>query len=286
MTISTYSDLTAAIDSWLGHSLFDSQASTFVQLFEATASRRLLARQQETTTILVPSNPAQLTVSNAVASPSTNSINGGNLIRLTISSTSLLATGTEINVFDVNGTTEANGSWIPTVINGTTVDLQSSTFTNTYLNGGIVETIPGIAALPSDYLAWRRVTWTGNPRIVLAYLAPDYFEAVYPTQPTDTPRFFKIEGSNLQVVPLNSTPLEFDYFAKIPSLQTNTTNWLFTAYPDLYLFGSMVEAEAFGINDERMPMWKARRDEVFEEITRLDNRTRGPSAIRVFGPTP
>jgi hypothetical protein len=186
MSLSTYSDLTAAIDAWLGHNLFDSQASTFVELFESTANRRLLTRQMEATTILVPSNPAHIAVSNAAASPVANG-QGGNLIRLAVASTSLLTSGTEIEVAGVNGTSEANGSWIVTVIDGTHIDLQNSAYANSYVGGGTVETLPGTCSLPSDYLAWRRVTWTGQTRLELAYVVPDYFEAVYPTQPADTP---------------------------------------------------------------------------------------------------
>jgi hypothetical protein len=32
----------------------------------------------------------------------------------------------------------------------------------------------GVVALPSDYLAWRRLTWTGNPRQELAYVEPSW----------------------------------------------------------------------------------------------------------------
>jgi hypothetical protein len=42
----------------------------------------------------------------------------------------------------------------------------------------------------------------------------------------------------------------------------------------------------FGVNDERAPVWKARRDEIFDEIEKLNNKTRGPSAMRVMGVTP
>jgi hypothetical protein len=87
-------------------------------------------------------------------------------------------------------------------------------------------------------------------------------------------------------MPLNSTALELDYYQTIPALASASSNWLITAHPDLYLFGAMCEAEMFGVNDERAPTWKARRDEIFEEIIRLNNQTRAPSAIRVFGPTP
>jgi hypothetical protein len=144
----------------------------------------------------------------------------------------------------------------------------------------------GIATLPSDYLAWRRLTWTGQTRTELSYVHPSYFQAAYPSRPTDVPRIFTIEGATLKIMPVDATALEFDYYARIPALVTNSTNWLMTVHPDVYLFGSMAEAEMFGVNDERMPTWKARRDEIFEEIVRLDTKTRGPSYVRVFGATP
>jgi hypothetical protein len=233
----------------------------------------------ETTTILVPSTPAALTVSTAAN-------NGSGLIRLTISSTSTLATGNEVNVANLGGTTEANGSWIITVIDGSNIDLQGSTFTNAYGNGGTVTAQSGFTTLPNVYLAWRRVTWTGSTRSELGYVHSSYLQAAYPSQPADVPRIFTIEGSTLKVMPLSGTPLEFDYYQAIPSLVSASTNWLMTSHPDLYLFGSMCEAEAFGVNDERMPIWKARRDEIFEEIITRDRQTRGPSYVRVFGVTP
>jgi recombination endonuclease VII len=145
----------------------------------------------------------------------------------------------------------------------------------------------GAAALPADYLAWRRVTWTGSPRVELEYAHPSYLQAAYPTSPADVPRFFTIEGSALKVRPIDNAPLEFDYFQRIAALSDAApTNWLLTAHPDLYLFGALVEAEMFGVNDERAPKWKARRDEIFDEIEKLSNRTRGAGAARLMGPTP
>ena len=151
----------------------------------------------------------------------------------------------------------------------------------------------GSVALPSDYLAWRRVTWSPT-RVELEYVHPSYLQAAYPTSPADVPRIFTVEGSTLKVRPLDTTPLEFDYFQKIPALASvapadgTQTNWLLTAHPDLYLFGSLVEAEMFGVNDERAPMWKARRDEIFDELDKLNHKTRGgaPGAVRVMGVTP
>jgi hypothetical protein len=145
----------------------------------------------------------------------------------------------------------------------------------------------GAATLPADYLMWRRVTWTGSPRVELQYVHPSYLQAAYPSSPSDVPRIFTIEGATMKVRPLDATTLELDYFQKIPALSdSTTTNWLLAAHPDLYLFGALVEAEVFGVNDERAPLWKARRDEIFDEIEKLSNKSRGAGAMRVMGVTP
>src|SRR5438309_250509 len=55
----------------------------------------------------------------------------------------------------------------------------------------------GIVALPSDYLMWRRLTWTGSPRQELAYVEPSWLQAAYPDRPAAVPRAFTIEGSSI-----------------------------------------------------------------------------------------
>lgn len=64
--------------------------------------------------------------------------NGSGLIRLTVADTTGMATGETWTVAGVTGTTEANGNWVITVIDGTHVDLQGSTFANAYVSGGSV----------------------------------------------------------------------------------------------------------------------------------------------------
>lgn len=75
--------------------------------------------------------------------PTTTSVsaaanNGSGLIRLTVTSTTQMATGNTIVVYGVTGTTEANGRWVATIVDGTHIDLQTSTFTNTWVSGGTV----------------------------------------------------------------------------------------------------------------------------------------------------
>jgi hypothetical protein len=145
----------------------------------------------------------------------------------------------------------------------------------------------GAASLPTDYLAWRRLTWTGSPRVELEYVHPSYLQAAWPTSETGTPRAFTIEGASLTIRPIDGTALELAYFQKIPALSdAATTNWLLTAHSDIYLFGSLVEAEMLGVNDERAALWKARRDEIFKEIEKLSDKTPGAGAVRVMAATP
>jgi hypothetical protein len=201
MTIATYSDLQAAVGSWIARGDLAANIPDFIALFESAANRRLRLRQQESTATLTPSS--------------------------------------------------------------------------------------GVAALPADYLAWRRVTWTGQFPRELEYVHPSYLHALYPTLPAGVPRLFTIEGGNLAVAPTSDTVLTFDYFQRIPPLSaTNASNWLLSVAPDLYLFGALAEAHGFVKDAESLALWKARRDELLDEIDRLDVKTRGQSGIRVMGPTP
>lgn len=147
----------------------------------------------------------------------------------------------------------------------------------------------GTISLPSDYLTWRRVTWTGNPRRELEYAEPSWVQTMFPDGPADVPSVFTIEGNNLEIMPTDSTNtnVELLYWAKVPALTaTNQTNWLMTAYPDLYLWGALTEAQAYAVNTDSAVMWKTRRDEVFDEIDKLDKKSRGPANVRTQGPTP
>jgi hypothetical protein len=145
----------------------------------------------------------------------------------------------------------------------------------------------GTAALPADYLAWRRLTWTGASPRELDYAHPSYLRALFATGAPGDPRLFTIEGATLTVRPSSDTPLAFDYFQKVPALSgTATTNWLLAGAPDVYLFGALAEAHGFVKDVDSLMLWAGRRDAIFDELERLDAKTRGPAAIRVTGATP
>lgn len=147
-------------------------------------------------------------------------------------------------------------------------------------------TTNGEVDLPADYLGWRNVVWAGSENVVLQYEPPAYLDLTFPTAPAGTPRHFTIIGGTLKILPYDdSSDITFDYFAKNTALDT-TLNSLFNNHPDVYLFGSLVEAYTFVKDYDQAQIWKARRDEVFDEISKLNFRENGSMQIRVMGPTP
>jgi hypothetical protein len=147
----------------------------------------------------------------------------------------------------------------------------------------------GAVSLPADFLSYVRVTDIATARNTdLDYLNPSEFQREWPTIPSGQPRSFTIEASTLTIAPTSSTNLQFVYYQKVPAL-SGTANWLYASHPDLYLWGTLTEGEAFNRNPD-FPngpvIWKGRRDEVFGEIDMLDRKNRSPSNMRVAGNSP
>lgn len=145
--------------------------------------------------------------------------------------------------------------------------------------------VSGTATLPTDFFGMIRATWTGDPRNELSYAYPSYLEALFPTTPSGTPSFYTIEGTSLKVRPSNDTAVEIVYNQRTAAVESSL-NWLYTNHFDAYLFGSLAEANAFDKDVDTAGLWKARRDDVFDEILKADFNERSGMAIRTYGQTP
>lgn len=145
----------------------------------------------------------------------------------------------------------------------------------------------GSGSLPTDYLEYKRVTWSGTPTRDLDYVSPSFLSAFNAAAASGDPTYFTIEGSTIKVALLSNTSLDFLYSQKVPALSvSNTTNWLLTAHPDAYLFGSLTMSATATGDAENGRAWNALTQGILGELWGLDFAQRGALVQRTLGPTP
>ncbi|RLD77585.1 MAG: hypothetical protein DRJ15_13260 [Bacteroidetes bacterium] len=88
--------------------------------------------------------------------------------------------------------------------------------------------------------------------------------------------YYTIVANQLQIYPVNpNSVLEIVYYQAIAPLTSDTpSNWVATAFPDIYIFGGMVEISAFIKDAEAAMLWDKRFVEVIREIIDDDKDTR------------
>ncbi|MES2781392.1 MAG: hypothetical protein V4657_01220 [Pseudomonadota bacterium] len=82
------------------------------------------------------------------------------------------------------------------------------------------------------------------------------------------PTVFAIIGNEIALAPSNTTgTITMIYKQNIPALTVgNTTNWLLEKAPEVYLYGTLLHASAFGWDDNRVPLWQAAYADAVETL--------------------
>lgn len=140
-------------------------------------------------------------------------------------------------------------------------------------------------SLPSDFRQAREVYIDDDQLYVLEPMSPANLRTFFADGTSGRPQAYALVG---QSIVLADTPdaayeLVIGYFREVPALtSSNTTNWLLTAHPDLYLWGSLTAAEAYLKDDDRVLLWKAAWDEALAEVMQESNSSRfaGPLTLR------
>jgi hypothetical protein len=117
-------------------------------------------------------------------------------------------------------------------------------------------------AFPSDFLQAKEFQLNTNPITYLQYVTQNQGDYGSATQfvSAGKPQFYTIIGTQIQVIPTPDTSYtgELTYYGKIPALSdSNTSNWLLTYAPDLYLYGALLEASPYLKDDERLAVWSS-----------------------------
>ena len=132
-------------------------------------------------------------------------------------------------------------------------------------------------AVPSDFLETKSLKLTStNPQTPLEFLSIDALDqkaAEYTA--SGKPRFFGVVGGQLRIVPTpdSTYTTELTYYAKLSKLSTsNTSNWLLSSSPDIYLYGSLLQAAPYLQDDARIQTWATLYERALNDLQTADDR--------------
>ncbi len=113
----------------------------------------------------------------------------------------------------------------------------------------------GRATLPADALEIVYAQVASSEDEPLEQITPQQLTMLRRTRTRNAanPRFYAIVGRDIVVTPTPASgSLDLDYYQRLPVLSdSNTTNWLLTDSPHIYLYTSLLHATPFLMDDAR-----------------------------------
>ena len=111
--------------------------------------------------------------------------------------------------------------------------------------------------LPSDWLEAINIHIIDGAQ-PLRFVTLDEADRINKQQIITQPSFYSIMDDALEIIPAPATDIDIEmiYYGKIPALSvSNTSNWLLVKAPDLYLYGSLVHASPYILDDQRVGLF-------------------------------
>ena len=141
-------------------------------------------------------------------------------------------------------------------------------------------------ALPASYIQMRNFQINTSPITPLQYVTPEIYDRLWGGSTDGTPQFYPIVAGEVQLGPLPASILTMEmlFYKKITALSgSNTTEAMLTDNPDVYLYGALLEAEPFIMNDQRVGLWAQGFQQAVADLQEQDNKDRhSGSALRVM----
>lgn len=130
--------------------------------------------------------------------------------------------------------------------------------------------------LPVDYLENTNLTLLTSPTQDLQQVGLDFLQLTIDQGSYDQPQYYAISDNMLYFgpVPDGAYSVMQTYFAFTPLSTVNPTNWLLTSYPDIYLFGCLVESQAFTQDTQAASGWEQRYQAAKASLDQADFRSR------------
>jgi len=141
-------------------------------------------------------------------------------------------------------------------------------------------------SLPDGYLQLREIHLTTSPIVSLAYITPEIMYRIRSGSISGKPTNYTILGDNILFGPTPDSAYGYSitYYKAFTELSDAApTNWLILNAPDLYLYGTLLQAEPFLMNDERVGLWEKGVRQVIGDLQQQDDKDRhSGSEMRVM----
>ena len=151
-----------------------------------------------------------------------------------------------------------------------------------------VDTVGGTntVALPTGYVQMRDISLITSPITQLQYLTPEIMNRLNAGSFTGKPETYTIIANNILFGPTPDSAYDISmlYYKTFDALtDAAPTNWVITNAPDVYLYGTLLEAEPFLMNDQRVQLWATALTQSITTLQEQDNKDRhSGSALRVM----
>lgn len=140
-------------------------------------------------------------------------------------------------------------------------------------------------ALPTDWLEFENVSIAGSPETACQYVTIEHMDAKYPESGSSArPFVYTIEADNILFGPTPDAVYTVNvlYYARFPGLAANSTNWLLTNHPNLYLYACLREGSFFIKDEEAAVRWDSLYKQEVANLQAADDRsTHSGTMLRV-----
>ena len=141
-------------------------------------------------------------------------------------------------------------------------------------------------ALPTGYVQMRNFQINVTPVRPLQYVTPEVYDRIWGGSSSGTPEVYTIMTNEVQLGPKPDSimTMEMLFYKRVTALSgSNTTEQMLTENPDIYLYGALMEAEPFIMNDERVGLWAQGFSQAVQALQEQDNKDRhSGAALRVM----
>lgn len=165
---------------------------------------------------------------------------------------------------------------IPSFIRLAEIRLRRDIRIRQMLKSATTSTVGGdqTVALPTDFLQLRDLFVQTNPVKPVTYLTPSVFSRNARVTESGVPFQYTIIASEFKFAPVPDSAYTLEilyYFAPEFLTDSNTSNEFLANCADLLLYGALVEAEPYLMNDNRITVWANMYDRGVASLSAADD---------------